>query len=80
MKNLFIRKMSKNDERARILNLAHYFILTFVNLFNFKQPLHAYQAKRGRLNLLPAWRTFQVNDVTSIINPKSTPIEQRCSN
>jgi len=74
-----ICSISKSKRKARIPTLAYYFVFTLKNLLNIKQPLNAYQAKRGRLNLLPAWRTFQINNVTSIVKPKSTPIEQRCS-
>jgi len=80
MENCFIKSMSEDKRKARIPTLAYYFILILKNLPNFKQPLNAYQAKRGRLNLLPAWRTFQFINITSIDNPKSTPIEQHCSN
>jgi len=54
MKNSFTMSASENKKKARIPTLAHYFILTIKKLFNFKQPLNAYQAKRGRLKLLPA--------------------------
>jgi len=51
MKNRFIGEIGENKVNARIPNLAHYFILIIKKLFNFKQPLNAYQAKRGRLKL-----------------------------